>query len=332
MHDDIARIHALSTTPRYNIKVVVQQTKLNISTLRAWEQRYGLPAPTRSPHGHRLYSARDVAIIQWLKRSTEKGMAISQAVAMLREAHDLDLADLVEPLPEPLHTLGHLRDQLLAALLEANLRQAHLVLNLACALFPLDQVIVDLLQPTHAAVVDRATRRDIGVMAERLAENFMRQRLFALMQVHAPFSRGPRLICACAPEEQQELDMLMLALLMEQHGWETIYLGTDLPQHGLAESLVRFAPAVVYLSVTLAENASAMLDVCKIIEPLEQRHLLLTYGGRLFQHYPEFQKRLPGTFLCSGLRQAASALEDLGQQIDYERWVLRERDLARRSE
>lgn len=64
MDEHVAHLLALSTTPRYNIKAVVQQTQVTFSTLRAWEQRYGVPHPNRSTHGHRLYSARDVGVIK----------------------------------------------------------------------------------------------------------------------------------------------------------------------------------------------------------------------------------------------------------------------------
>jgi hypothetical protein len=64
MLEQVHHLLTLSDVPRYNIKAVVQQTQVNVSTLRAWEQRYGVPRPTRSDHGHRLYSQRDIEIIE----------------------------------------------------------------------------------------------------------------------------------------------------------------------------------------------------------------------------------------------------------------------------
>ena len=39
-----------------NISEVCQQTGVAAVTLRAWERRYGLIKPKRTPKGHRLYS------------------------------------------------------------------------------------------------------------------------------------------------------------------------------------------------------------------------------------------------------------------------------------
>lgn len=102
MLEQVHRLLALSDVPRYNIKAVVQQTQVNVSTLRAWEQRYGVPRPTRSDHGHRLYSQRDIEIIKWLKQCTEEGLAISQAVALLRDISDAsNVAPRAPPPPPP---------------------------------------------------------------------------------------------------------------------------------------------------------------------------------------------------------------------------------------
>src|SRR5215510_2468359 len=106
MVEQIDNLLTISDAPRYNIKVVVQQTQVNISTLRAWEQRYGIPHPKRSEHGHRLYSQRDVAIIKWLKHCTEGGLAISQAIVMLREAGGNGADTTRQPAAQPTVSAG----------------------------------------------------------------------------------------------------------------------------------------------------------------------------------------------------------------------------------
>ena len=57
-----------STTPAFNLKVVLKETGLAADTLRAWERRYGLPSPNRTAGGHRLYSQRDIETVKWLMK------------------------------------------------------------------------------------------------------------------------------------------------------------------------------------------------------------------------------------------------------------------------
>ena len=73
-----------SNEPVFNVKAIAHQTDVAAATLRAWERRYGIPSPPRTDSGYRLYSARDVAMIRWLKSQIENGMSISQAVQLLR--------------------------------------------------------------------------------------------------------------------------------------------------------------------------------------------------------------------------------------------------------
>ncbi|WP_339528002.1 MerR family DNA-binding transcriptional regulator, partial [Pseudomonas sp. EL_65y_Pfl2_R96] len=42
------------------IREVARQTGVNAVTLRAWERRYGLIVPHRTPKGHRLFNADHV--------------------------------------------------------------------------------------------------------------------------------------------------------------------------------------------------------------------------------------------------------------------------------
>src|SRR5574338_1530084 len=84
----------VSTTPAFNLKVVLKETGIAADTLRAWERRYGLPMPQRSAGGHRLYSQRDIETIKWLMKRQAEGLSISRAVDMWKE----QLASGADPL------------------------------------------------------------------------------------------------------------------------------------------------------------------------------------------------------------------------------------------
>jgi DNA-binding transcriptional MerR regulator len=331
MNEQIKHLLALPDAPRYNIKAVVQQTQVNISTLRAWEQRYGVPRPKRSEHGHRLYSQRDVAIIKWLRQCTEEGLAISQAVVMLRELDAPGVPAVAAPIaaPAPLSGLPHfsnrawpdIREQLMDALAAVNMRHAHLLVNHACAMFPIETVILELFQPTLIEAGERWSRGQWCAAEEHVVSNFIRQRLLGLIQLHAPFAQGPRLICGCAPGEQHELGLLMFALLMEQRNWEVVYLGQSLPPEGLADFLVRLAPGLVCLSASLVEHVPGLLELCQLVKSLEHYQLVPIYSGRVFDLYPELLQRMPGYYIGNDLHEAINRAIDFGDTIAPERAV-----------
>lgn len=59
------------------------------ATLRTWESRYGAPAPTRLPGGHRRYSDTDVELVADIMRRRAAGQQLSTAVEAARAAREL---------------------------------------------------------------------------------------------------------------------------------------------------------------------------------------------------------------------------------------------------
>src|SRR4030066_1344759 len=72
-------------TGLYPISTLAAQTGVNSVTRRAWERRYGLLKPKRTPKGHRLYSEQDIALIKSVLRLLDEGIAISQVRSMLEQ-------------------------------------------------------------------------------------------------------------------------------------------------------------------------------------------------------------------------------------------------------
>lgn len=322
MQERIRDLLSLPATPRYNIKAVVRQTQVNISTVRAWEQRYGLPLPQRSEHGHRLYSPRDVAIILWLKQCTDSGLAIRQAVEMLRAAEN-PAAGASEPVaPAPVESsapeacsLPQMCARLLDDLLGLRVAQAHMLVNQICATMSSEQVVMEVFAPLLRETENRYMRDDICVADEHLVANFVRQRLLALLQTYAPFANKGRVVCGCGPGEQHELGMLMFALLLAERGWEVVYLGQCLSTERLGQCLARMAPALLCVSVSLAEHLPGLIDVSTIVESLRRDDLALAIGGRVFDRYPDLIPRMPGVFLGNDLRDALARAEKLGASL-----------------
>ncbi|WP_018861781.1 MULTISPECIES: MerR family transcriptional regulator [unclassified Thioalkalivibrio] len=67
----------------YPIRHVCAETGINDVTLRAWERRYGLIRPMRTPKGHRLYSADDIARIRRILELLGQGIPVSQVHRVL---------------------------------------------------------------------------------------------------------------------------------------------------------------------------------------------------------------------------------------------------------
>ena len=74
----------MSRPARYTIRAACALTGLNPNTLRAWERRYGLVRPERTPSGYRLYTANDLDRLKQIQALLEAGLPVSQAAGQLR--------------------------------------------------------------------------------------------------------------------------------------------------------------------------------------------------------------------------------------------------------
>lgn len=91
----------------YSIGAVARMLAVAVSTLRAWEERYGVVTPSRSEGAQRLYSRGQVEQLRYVKEKIESGMSAADAHRLLAQdlqtgqlpatqvAHDADRLPLV---------------------------------------------------------------------------------------------------------------------------------------------------------------------------------------------------------------------------------------------
>ncbi|MGB0468786.1 MAG: MerR family transcriptional regulator [Pontibacterium sp.] len=72
-------------TDDFPIRELSARTQVNTVTLRAWERRYGLLKPKRSPKGHRLYSEQDVTTIGKILALVARGVPIGKVKPLLND-------------------------------------------------------------------------------------------------------------------------------------------------------------------------------------------------------------------------------------------------------
>ncbi|MHC8307286.1 MerR family transcriptional regulator [Pseudomonas sp. PB3P13] len=140
------------------IREVSRQTGVNAVTLRAWERRYGLIVPQRTPKGHRLFSPEHVqrilAILTWLNR----GVAVSQVKQLLDTPQAF--TGTVE------NDWQLLRQTLLQAITRLNERSLDDTVNQAMALYPPRTLCEQLMMPLLSDLEQR-WRGQFGAQMER---------------------------------------------------------------------------------------------------------------------------------------------------------------------
>lgn len=303
--------------PRYTIKAVAQQTGVPADTVRAWERRYGVPRPPRTATGRRLYSARDIATIRWLRARIAAGMTISQAVQQLEARGDdppaLPAAVGGARSGEPRAGTALARD-LLAALLAFDEQAAGAIVEESFALYRVEEVCLDLFAPVLVELGECWHHQEATIAQEHFATNFVRQRLAALLWAYAPPVGRGLIVAACAPDEPHELGLLMLSVFLVRRTWRVVYLGAALPIPGLVEVVVQLRPALVCLSATEARGAQTLAAAAGALAELSSpgaARPLVAFGGPPFNADPALRARVPGHWLGADAREAVARVEEL---------------------
>lgn len=303
---------SISTTPTHNLKAVIKETGIAADTLRAWERRYGLPMPDRTPGGHRLYSQRDIEIIKWLMAKQGEGLSISRAVDLWNEL----TASGQDPLPAPSGELVTLpsanldliRKGWLDACLVFDENAAEQVLNQAFATHPLETVCVEVLQRGLQEIGEMWYRNEATVQQEHFTSALAQRRLDALISAAPPPTRPYSVLIGCTPGELHIFVPLLLTLLLRRRGLKVVYLGANVPIQRFNETLQSVKPHLVILSAQQLQTANGLRETAAYLNASGGR---VAYGGRIFNLIPELRNRIPAHFLGESLQEAIQSVETL---------------------
>lgn len=78
--------------PVFSIGAVARVLGIQVTTLRTWEDRYGVVVPERSAGGHRLYSRQQLEWLRFLRDRMSAGLSAADAHRLLRDRLQVGVA------------------------------------------------------------------------------------------------------------------------------------------------------------------------------------------------------------------------------------------------
>jgi len=203
--------------------------------LRAWEQRYGLLRPVRTPGGFRLYGEEDAERVARMRRALDEGLSAAEAARVA-----------LEPASPPDRLIEHARARLMSAIESYDEAAVQASLDDGLAAFGLEAFVRDLILPTLTAVGRGWEQGSVEISQEHFASNLIRGRLLSLARLWGRGS-GPLALLACVPGEQHDISLLAFGLILRSYGWRILFLGADTPLSTLQQTASTTGPAVIVL-------------------------------------------------------------------------------------
>jgi len=205
----------------FPIRTVSSLTGVNSITLRAWERRYGLVQPVRTPTGHRLYRRDEIDLIHRVVDLLDKGISISQVQRVLRQQQPAE----TEEDPAEDRAWSRYRRRAISAVSQFDEDALEDVYNEALGICSIDQITQRLLVPVRDELHRRCETGERSTAGERFFAMYLRNKLGARFVHRARTGNGPRLLGACLPAEHCEIDVLLFALTTQEFGLRSVLLG-----------------------------------------------------------------------------------------------------------
>ena len=245
--------------------------------LRAWERRYDLLHPTRSPGGLRLYSLDDLERVRLMSRHIAAGLAAREAAALARRAR-LSAEPIMPPERESTTTPfdpEFARAELARTTEAFDEPGAQTVLDELLAVATLEALLSQVVVPYLHELGERWERGELSVAQEHFASNLLRGRLLGLARGWGS-GGGPRALLACPPGERHDLGLIVFGLALRNRGWRIDFLGSDTPTASLVEAARAIQPTLVVIAAAAQEHLSPLRFE---LEELARSHRIAIAGA-----------------------------------------------------
>jgi DNA-binding transcriptional MerR regulator len=223
---------ALVTAPvssNLRIGAFSQRVGISAALLRAWEARYGLFSPTRTPGGYRLYGPEDERRAQRMRTLIARGLAAAESARVV-------LAERRSTTAGPA------------------LADAWRALDAIAAQRALDELLDTSEPEVVAAEVILPLLRDTPAEYRHFASRMLETRLLALGERWHD-AAGPLALVGCGPGEHDTVATVICALALHRRGWRIVYLGADTPVDVFASAASALLPGRIVVGFAGPEQA-----------------------------------------------------------------------------
>jgi len=259
----------------YPIRSISELTGVATTTLRAWERRYGLLKPSRTAKGHRLYSGEDIDLVKEIVKLLKSNHTISEAIRIIKNPElNASISSEVK---------GHwavYQQRMLKSIENFNEQNLDTTYNEALSIYPVDMVTQEVIIPVLQVLGERWQEREAGVAEEHFFSAFLRNKLGARLHHESRRSRGNKILVSCLPGEHHELGILLFCIAAIGHGYQILYLGTNMPPSELLTVVERTDVAAVLLSGT--KTALWQEDIeTELKKNIKSAKIPFMFGGEL---------------------------------------------------
>jgi MerR family transcriptional regulator, light-induced transcriptional regulator len=291
----------------YSINDLELLTGIKKHTIRIWEQRYKLIAPSRTDTNIRFYTDEEHRHLFNISILNRNGYKISKLAKMSRE----EIAALVNGIPNISNSMNGQIDAMTLSMLNLDELAFERIFNVQTAEIGFDATMVELIYPLLEKMKTLWLTRSVSPIHEKFVVNLIRRKMHCAIDILTAPERKPSqpsFFLYLPDDEAQELTLLYVHYLLRHNGIHSIYLGNGTAVNDLEDACSTAKPTHVFtiLDAPLPRQ-SVQAYVESVAKAAKDAQVLLT-GAQVFMH----EMRLPdNATLVNGLPDMLSMIERL---------------------
>jgi DNA-binding transcriptional MerR regulator len=238
---------------KFNIKAVSKLVGLSDHTIRAWERRYSALTPERTNTNRRLYSEEDIEKLSLLSEAVNSGHTISNIanynIPDLRRLtkKNIDSQNANEINAEESFT--ELIKQSIGSIIEFDRAGFEKYLMQASLEFSKQKMLTGFIIPLLTEIGELWANGKIRIMHEHFASSVLRTFTGNLIDGNLNPAEAPKLITTTPEGFFHELGALIAAVYAMDFGWNSVFLGPNLPAEEISAAVIKNKATAVLLSL-----------------------------------------------------------------------------------
>ena len=303
-------------SPHYSIKTASRMTGLSPHLIRIWEKRYGAVEPERTDTNRRLYSDAEVERLNFLRLATASGHSIGNIANLpLNRLKSLvakaEMNNGVAPGGRRAASPAQgFHDSCLAAVKEFNAKLFEEMLQKAVVTLGHQGLLRQVVAPL-AQTIGKLWRTGVLTAAhEHFLTAGLRVFLGHLSGQFQASPNAPRIIIATPSGQLHELGAVIVKDAAAQIGWQTIYLGANLPAAEIAGAVLQNQTLAVALSIVYPEDDPDLAQELTNLRRFLPRGTQILVGGRAAPAYSETLRRI-GAVVTDDIDVFCNQLDEL---------------------
>lgn len=210
--------------------------------------------------------------------------------------------------------LADLAREYLSALLESDRRKAsELVMNAVGQGTSIQDIYLHVFQQSQYEIGRLWQANKISIAQEHLctaATQLIMSQLYPL--IFASERKNWRVVAACVGGDLHEIGIRMIADFFEMAGWDSFYLGADVPNDGIVQTVIDRDAHVLAVSTTLTTNISSVTRLIAEVRSNHQcDHTIILVGGHPFQVAPDLWREVGADAQAADAAEAIELAEHL---------------------